>query len=36
MGLKNIPLRGSIVGIIDKIDMASDGRVIRGYNHENG
>ena len=36
MGVKNIPLRGSIVGIIDKIDMVSQGRVIRGYNHENG
>jgi microcompartment protein CcmK/EutM len=31
MGIKNVPLRGSIVGIIDKIDMQSENRVIKGY-----
>jgi microcompartment protein CcmK/EutM len=30
MGIKNIPLRGSIVGIIDKIDMENGNRVIKG------
>jgi len=30
MGIKNIPLRGSIVGIIDKIDMETENRVIKG------
>ena len=31
MGLKKIPLRGSIVGIIDKIDIAGENKVINGY-----
>lgn len=30
MGLENIPLRGSIVGIIDKIDMEKMKKVIKG------
>jgi microcompartment protein CcmK/EutM len=30
MGVKNIPLRGSIVGIIDKIDMEKLKKVIKG------
>ena len=30
VGEKNVPLRGSIVGIIDKIDMESQNRVIKG------
>ncbi len=30
VGKKNVPLRGSIVGIIDKIDMETRGRVIKG------
>jgi len=30
MGIKNIPLRGSIVGIIDKIDMELENKVIKG------
>jgi ethanolamine utilization protein EutN len=31
MGIENIPLRGSIVGIIDKIDMELEKKVIKGY-----
>jgi len=31
MGIKNVPLRGAIVGIIDKIDMEGGNRVIKGY-----
>ena len=30
MGVKKIPLRGSIVGIIDKIDMVNENKVIKG------
>lgn len=30
VGRKNVPLRGSIVGIIDKIDMEKAGLVIQG------
>jgi ethanolamine utilization protein EutN len=30
MGVEKIPLRGSIVAIIDKIDMVSDNKVISG------
>ena len=30
MGIKNIPLRGSIVGIIDKIDMETENKIIKG------
>ena len=30
VGKKNVPLRGSIVGIIDKIDMEKCGRTIQG------
>ncbi len=30
MGRKNIPLRSSIVGIIDRIDMKKENRTIRG------
>ncbi len=29
--IKNIPLRGSIVGIIDKIDMEGGSKVVKGY-----
>ena len=30
MGVENIPLRGSIIGIIDKIDMEKSKKVIKG------
>ena len=30
MGVEKIPLRGSIVGIIDKIDMVNENKVITG------
>jgi ethanolamine utilization protein EutN len=30
MGLEKIPLRGSIVGIVDKIDIAGENKVING------
>jgi ethanolamine utilization protein EutN len=30
VGRKNVPLRGSIVGIIDKVDMEKSGIVIQG------
>jgi ethanolamine utilization protein EutN len=30
MGTENIPLRGSIVGIIDSIDMEKENRTIKG------
>ncbi|MCL4377542.1 MAG: EutN/CcmL family microcompartment protein [Actinobacteria bacterium] len=31
MGIENVPLRGSIIGIIDKIDMELEKKVIKGY-----
>ena len=31
MNVMSIPLRGSIVGIIDKIDMEKEKKVIKGY-----
>ena len=30
MGIRSIPLRGSIVGLIDKIDMRSRNKVVEG------
>jgi Carbon dioxide concentrating mechanism/carboxysome shell protein len=30
MGVEKVPLRGSIVGIIDKIDMVNENKVITG------